>query len=257
MQTNTIKVFQECIRGISSELVLWIHKPPMFSSPGPSLSQKDRSGELFWSRGGSFLSAFPRPILQRERRLSQPNLLLYIWMCGERRWSGRLISAQVQRHWPWLTCSRRWPYITEGQPTLWRCMPAFRSWFVACGGQRFTAPPEKSSKEWAAPSWGHGVAREPFFGRSPSRFVMSFNGAEDGWNFLGWTFRFTYPFFPILDIHLPHNATIGFVWQEVIGGAKKVTLFDFGDPGDKTTEPSLSLSLPLCSSDLFVLCSAT
>ncbi len=31
------------------------------------------------------------------------------------------------------------------------------------------------------------------------------------WNFPGWTFRCTCHFFPFLDIHLPHNITIGFV----------------------------------------------
>ncbi len=31
------------------------------------------------------------------------------------------------------------------------------------------------------------------------------------WNFPGWTFRCTCHFFPFLDIHLPHNLTIGFV----------------------------------------------
>lgn len=166
--------------------------------------------------------------------------------------------AQVQRHWPWLTCSRRGPYITEGQPTLWRCMPAFRSWFVACGGQRFTAPLEKSSKEWAAPLAGTWCCSRALLQIAAVAVLAatSFKGQGDvertEWIFSGLPAT-------CFDIHFPHNRTIGFVCGSHRRGQERWLCLTLVTRSDRTTDPSLSLSLslPLCSSDLFVLCSAT
>lgn len=80
MRTNTIKSVHECIRGISCELALRIHKavftPKLFHS-----FKKQRERGLFEVSHFSFFSPSCSPSLSLslspgKRRLSQPNLLL-------------------------------------------------------------------------------------------------------------------------------------------------------------------------------------
>lgn len=87
-----LKVFQECIRGISSELVHWIHKPPpgfisRFFQPGPGKRERalfEVKG-VFFFRSPSSLSF----LLSLRGKEDWVSLIcyLYIWMCSEQRWS--------------------------------------------------------------------------------------------------------------------------------------------------------------------------